>query len=133
MAMATHVLRAVTKNITVKIREHVYLMILYRAYAGGVVIIFKRMALIILDHVSKDVRHFECTNMTSSSCDGTSFSYSKYYLELKGDAKKRYDDKLKLINCTEDPYCRMESPESFSGAPIQWHEWPDLMYADIII
>ena len=89
------------------------------------------MALIILDHVSKNVRHFECTNMTSSSCDGTSFSYSKYYLELKGDAKKRYDDKLKLINCTEDPYCRMESPESFSGAPIQWHEWPDLMYADI--
>ena len=34
----------------------------YRAYAGGVVIIFKRPALIIVDHVLKDVRHFECMN-----------------------------------------------------------------------
>ena len=71
--------------------------------------------------------------MTSRSCTSRPFSYSKYYLELKGDAKKRYDDKLKLISCEEDPYCRMESPAAFSGLPIQWHEWPDLMYADIYI
>ena len=32
----------------------------YRAYAGGVVIIFKRLALIIVDHVLKEMRHFEC-------------------------------------------------------------------------
>ena len=69
--------------------------------------------------------------MASTSTDGTSFSYSKYYLELKGDEKKRYDEKLKLINCDKDPYCQVESPETFSGVSIQWYEWPNLMYADI--
>ena len=38
---------------------------------------------------------------------------------------------MKLINCDADPYCRMESPGAFSGVSIQWHEWTDLMYADI--
>ena len=50
---------------------------------------------------------------------------------LKEDSKKRYDNKLKLLNCEEDPYKQLESPGTFSSMVIQWHEWPDLMYPDI--
>ena len=57
--------------------------------------------------------------------------YSKYYFELKDDSKKRYNDKLKLINCKKDPFKRLESPDTFSGVTTRWHEWPDLMYPDI--
>jgi len=38
---------------------------------------------------------------------------------LKEDSKKRYDDKLKLLNCEEDPYKRFESSGTFSGMVIQ--------------
>ena len=59
------------------------------------------------------------------------FSYSQYYLEQAGDTKNRYLDKLKLICCEEDPYCRLEKPPSFTGRAIEWNEWPDVMYGDV--
>ena len=59
------------------------------------------------------------------------FSYSQYCLELTGDTKNQYLDKLKLICCKRDPYCCLEKPSSFSGNAIEWHEWPDMMYADV--
>jgi len=65
--------------------------------------------------------------------------YSKYYFGLKKDSNKRYSDKLKLLNCEEDPYKRLESPawHAFSGMAIQWHEceqeWLNLMHPDIYI
>ena len=69
--------------------------------------------------------------MAGSSRNDYADFYSKYYFELKDDSKKRYDAKLKLINCKEDPFKRLESPAAFSDVEIQWHEWPDLMYPDI--
>ena len=53
--------------------------------------------------------------MAGSSRSNSVDFYSKYYFELKEDSKKRYDDKLKLINCKEDPFKRLESPDTFSG------------------
>ena len=60
---------------------------------------FKHPALIIVDHVLEPVHHLSVwtpVNMASHPCTDRSFSYSKYYLELKGDAKKRYNYKLKI-------------------------------------
>ena len=59
------------------------------------------------------------------------FSYSQYCLEQSGDTKDRYLDKLKLICCEEDPYCRLEKPSLFSERAIEWNEWPDVMYGDV--
>ena len=97
---------------------------------------FKHPALINVDHVLEPVHHLSVwtpVNMASHSCTDRSFSYSKYYLELKGDAKKRYNYKwkLKLISFKEDPYCQVESPAVFLTVPIQWHEWSALMHANI--
>ena len=69
--------------------------------------------------------------MAGSSRSNSVDFYSKYYFELKEDSKKRYDDKLKLINCEEDPFKRLESPDTFSDVAMAWHEWPNLMYPDI--
>ena len=41
---------------------------------------------------------------------------SKYCSELKEDAKKRYEEKLKVADCLKDPYCYMESKKSISNA-----------------
>jgi len=59
------------------------------------------------------------------------FSYSQYYLGQTGDTKTQYFDKLRLIYCEEDPYCRLEKPSTFSGNAIEWHKWPDVMYPDV--
>ena len=60
--------------------------------------------------------------MAGSSHSNSVVFYSKYYFELNEDSKKRYDDKLKLINCKEDPFKRLESPDTFSGVAMVWHE-----------
>ena len=58
-------------------------------------------------------------------------SLSKYYSGLDDTAKKRYMEKLCLIN-NIDPYCRMESrsKKSLPGT-LEWTSWPDILYADI--
>ena len=69
--------------------------------------------------------------MDSVQRGNQTFSYSQYYLEQTGDTKNRYFDKLKLICCKEDPYCRLEKLLTFSGNTIEWHEWPDVMCGDV--
>ena len=58
------------------------------------------------------------------------FEYSKYFSELKEYVKKRYEEKLKVVDCTKDPYCYLESKNTVSGS-VEWSEWPDVMFADI--
>ena len=75
------------------------------------------------------VRHFEELNdaviLAMISVD--------FYFELMGDSKKRYDDKQKLLNCAwEDPFKRLESPDTFSGTTIQWHIWFIRMFMTIL-
>lgn len=58
------------------------------------------------------------------------FEYSKYFSDLKeADAKKRYEEKMKIADCIKDPYCYLESKNISSS--IEWSEWPDVMFADI--
>ena len=56
--------------------------------------------------------------------------HSKYYSELKEDAKKRYDDKLKISDCLRDPYCYLDRKNNISNA-LAWTDWPDVSFADI--
>ena len=58
----------------------------------------------------------------------SSTTYSKYYMELDSESKKRYEEKVKLVG--EDRYCRMESSSSTCSG-IEWTEWPDVLFADI--
>ena len=58
----------------------------------------------------------------------TVFEYSKYFSELKEDAKKRYKEKMKIADCTKDPYCYLESKNTVSGS-VEWSEWPHAMFA----
>ena len=55
---------------------------------------------------------------------------SKYFSDLTEDAKKRYDEKIEIVDCTKDPYCYLESKNGVSGT-VEWSEWSDLMFADI--
>ena len=59
------------------------------------------------------------------------FVYSKYFNELKDEAaKKRYEEKMKIVHYFKDPFCELEIKHtSFSG--LDWNEWPDVLYADI--
>ena len=61
------------------------------------------------------------------SCD----LLSKYFSELTGEAKKWYEDKLKLIGCVQDPYYYMENPKAKVDNLLDWNDWPDVSYADI--
>ena len=60
----------------------------------------------------------------------TAVNYSKYYSELKEDARKRYEEKLKVADCLKDRYCYLESKKSISNA-LELTEWPDVSFADI--
>ena len=53
------------------------------------------------------------------------FVASKYYSELSGEAKTRYEDKLKKILYEKDPFCHLEVDKS-SLSGLQWYEWPDM-------
>ena len=63
-------------------------------------------------------------------CCMAAFEYSKYFQELKEDVKKRYEEKLKVADCTKDLYCYLQSKNTVSGF-VEWSEWPDEMFADI--
>jgi len=60
----------------------------------------------------------------------TELEYSQYFGELKGEEKKRYEDKVKIIGCAKDPYCYLESKNDIAGT-IEWTEWPEVMYPDV--
>ena len=60
----------------------------------------------------------------------TAIQYSRYYSELEGEAKSRYEQKVKMIGLV-DPYCSLESGNSSSSSSVEWYEWPDVTYADI--
>ena len=38
-----------------------------------------------------------------------SVTYSKYYKELDINARERYDEKLRLVKASEDPYCLLRT------------------------
>ena len=59
------------------------------------------------------------------------FVYSKYFNELKDEAaKKQYEEKIKIIHHSKDPFCELESRQaSFLG--LDWNEWPYVLYVDI--
>ena len=65
----------------------------------------------------------------------TAVPFSKYYSELEGEAKSRYEQKVRMIGLV-DPYHFLEnsgpsSSPSSSPLSVEWYEWPDIMYADI--
>ena len=65
------------------------------------------------------------------SMAGTAVPFSKYYSELEGEAKSRYEQKVRMIGLV-DPYHFLEnSGPSSSPLSVEWYEWPDIMYADI--
>ena len=71
--------------------------------------------------------------MSGSSEPSGGLTYSKYFNELKNDAdKRRYQEKVSLVGCPEDPYCRLERTGSqCSKSQVEWMEWPSVAYADI--
>ena len=65
-----------------------------------------------------------------------SVTYSKYYKELDINAREWYDEKLRLVKASEDPYCLFENRSrqfaaSDSRQCVEWFEWPDVTYGDI--
>ena len=67
-----------------------------------------------------------------------SVMYSKYYADLEVNARKRYDEKLRLVKASKDPYCIFEnrSRHIFENRSrqrqfVEWFEWPDVTYGDI--
>ena len=57
----------------------------------------------------------------------TAIQYPRYYSELEGEAKSRYEQKIRM-NGLVDPYYRVESGTSSSFSSV---EWPEVTYADI--
>ena len=56
--------------------------------------------------------------------------YSKYFSELKEDVKKKYEEKLKVADCTKDLYCYLESKNTVSGS-VESSEWPHVIFITI--
>ena len=56
---------------------------------------------------------------------------SQYFCELAGEAKKRYEDKMKLIGCAQDPYYHLENPKAKVDGILEWNHWPNVSYADV--
>ena len=61
---------------------------------------------------------------------GTAVLFSKYYSELEGEAKSRYEQKVRMIGLV-DPYFLLENSPSSSSLSVEWYEWPDIAYVDI--
>lgn len=60
------------------------------------------------------------------------FQQSNYFQELKNnDDRKRYEEKMELLGCLEDPYCRMERKGGCRSGCVDWMDWPSVSYADI--
>jgi len=66
-------------------------------------------------------------------CEAGGVTYSKYYSDLESDAKERYDEKLRLIKVSEDPYLLFERRSWFMERRqlVEWFDWPDVVYGDI--
>jgi len=56
----------------------------------------------------------------------------EYYGELQDEAaKKRYNEKLKFIGCSKDPFWLLESKtRPVSPQSLEW-QWPDVSYPDV--
>ena len=62
--------------------------------------------------------------------------YSEYYTGLTGEAKSKYDGKMKMISATIDPYCILERKSGLSSlcsliSSVEWYEWTEVSFADI--
>ena len=44
--------------------------------------------------------------------------------------KERYEEKMKLLGCKEDPYCYFEKKTTVPVS-VEWTSWPDVTYPDI--
>lgn len=80
------------------------------------------------------IRHFECKCVQFCmvvdmqwNCD----FLSHYFCDLTGEAKKCYDDKLKLIGYAQDLYYRLENSKAKVDSVLEWNDWPDVSSADI--
>jgi len=61
-------------------------------------------------------------------------AYSKYFNELKNNTnKRRYQEKVSLLGCPEDPYSQIERTEAqcSKSTSVEWMEWLSVSYADI--
>ena len=59
-------------------------------------------------------------------------SWSKYYQDSSAEIKTRYEEKMRLVGCREDPYSRFESKaKSSTSNSIDWTCWPEVTYPDI--
>ena len=59
-------------------------------------------------------------------------SWSKYYQESSAELKTRYEEKMRLLGCREDPYYRFKSKGYTSDSnSLDWIRWPEVTYPDI--
>ena len=99
------------------------LQVSYRSYAGGVSA--SRLPIIISCTRARTPFSVEMFLVRMAT-----FECSKYFSELKDEAKARYEDKMKIVECAKDPYCYLESEENSTDV-IEWTDWPDTMYPDV--
>ena len=60
----------------------------------------------------------------------------KYYTRLTGEAKSKYDGKMKMISAPIDPYCILEKKSGPSSScslisSVECYEWTEVSFADI--
>ena len=59
-------------------------------------------------------------------------SWSKYYQESSAELKTRYEGKMRLLGCREDPYSRFESKgKTSTSTSVDWTCWFEVTYPDI--
>ena len=62
-------------------------------------------------------------------------SWSKYYQESSAEVKERYEEKMKLLGCREDPFSRFENKGkaivSTCNHCVDWTSWPEVTYPNI--
>ena len=61
------------------------------------------------------------------------FIKSKYFTSIQNDTdRRRYEEKLVLLGCGEDPYFPLEQKGRVrSSECVEWIDWPSVSYADI--
>jgi len=73
--------------------------------------------------------HFE---WKVKQCAMSAFTKSKYFMSLQNDTDSRYEEKLELLGCCEDPYLPLEQKGRVrSNGYVEWIDWPSVSYADI--
>ena len=62
-------------------------------------------------------------------------SWSKYYQESSAEVKERYEEKMKLLGCRDDPFSHFENKGkaivSTCNHCVDWTSWPEVTYPDI--